>query len=263
MLKPIAIAALLTTFGAIGAYAQAPPPAAKPMPATTMTMEKGSPAGTDSRKLIGRNVKNMQGDTVGEIKSIYLDKDGKVDSVMVGVGGFLGVGEREVRMAWKDLNVSNNGETVTVNMTKDQLKAQPEYKYPKTEYRGTVFADTGVWNPNIAAQGAATSTGDYNVDGQMSTNAIIGASVKNANKDTVGKIEDAYIDDKGQIRLLVVSVGGFLGVGAKHVSVKWSDIKFMRDDKSVVLMTDWTKDSLKAMPDYKFERRMPNTRAGG
>ena len=259
MLKPIAVAALLTTFGAMTAYAQAPQMAT---PAPNVTLDKASP-GTDSRKLIGRNVKNMQGDTIGEIKSIYLDKAGKVDSVMVGVGGFLGVGEREVRLAWKDLTVSNNGEMVSVNMTKDQLKAQPEYKYGKAEYRGTVFADTGVANPNLAAQGATRSTGDFNVDGQISTNAIIGASVKNANKETVGKIEDVYVDEKGAIRLLVVSVGGFLGMGAKNVSVKWSDIKFMRDDKSVVLMTDWTKESLKAMPDYKYERRMPAARAGG
>jgi hypothetical protein len=35
----------------------------------------------------------------------------------------------------------------------------------------------------------------------------------------------------------------------------WSDIKHSRDGKSLVLTTKWTKDSLKAMPDYKYERR--------
>ena len=51
-------------------------------------------------------------------------------------------------------------------------------------------------------------------------------------------------------------------MGSKNVAVKWSDIKFGRDGNDVVLMTDWTKDSLKAMPDYKYERRMPARRAG-
>jgi hypothetical protein len=46
-----------------------------------------------------------------------------------GVGGFLGVGERHVRLAWKDLQISDNGEKVVVNMNKDQLKALPAFKY--------------------------------------------------------------------------------------------------------------------------------------
>jgi hypothetical protein len=44
-------------------------------------------------------------------------------------------------------------------------------------------------------------------------------------------------------------------MGAKDVAVKWSDIKRSRDGKSLVLTTNWTKDSLKAMPNYKYERR--------
>jgi hypothetical protein len=44
--------------------------------------------------------------------------------------------------------------------------------------------------------------------------------------------------------------------------VDWSDINFSRDGKSVVLKTTWTKDSLKSMPDYKYERRMPAPKAG-
>ena len=53
----------------------------------------------------------------------------------------------------------------------------------------------------------------------------------------------------------MVSVGGFLGVGTKDVAVRWSDIGRSRDGKSLVLITNWTKDSLKAMPEYKYERR--------
>jgi hypothetical protein len=54
---------------------------------------------------------------------VFITPDGNVDSVMVGVGGFLGVGEREVQLAWKDLQIMDNGEKVVVNMSKDQLKA--------------------------------------------------------------------------------------------------------------------------------------------
>jgi uncharacterized protein YrrD len=292
MLKHIVLAAFLTC-GAAAAYAQpqqaTSPPSTSTAPATTTTPS----ATADTRKLIGRNIKNADGDTIGEIKSIYLTKDGKVDSVMVSVGGFLGVGDREVRIAWSDLKITDNGEKVMVNMTKDQLKAKPEYKYKNDAWRGQVFTDTGPWTarpndarpandqlaqttkppadrttdrppatdrPNVAA---TTSTGDFNAAGEMSGNALIGATVRNESRESVGKIEDVYVDKNGAIKAVVVSVGGFLGVGSKDVAVKWSDLKFSRDDKSIVITTSWTKDSLKAMPDYKYERRQPTTKSGG
>jgi sporulation protein YlmC with PRC-barrel domain len=246
-----------------------------------------APAATaDTRKLIGRNIENAAGETIGEIKSIYINKDGKVDSVMVSVGGFLGVGDREVRIAWSDLKITDNGEKVMVNMTKDQLKAKPEYRYKNDSWRGQVFTDTGPWaarpasdqlaqttrppadrstdkpgdQPNVAA---TASTGDFNAAGEMSGSALIGATVRNDKREAVGKIEDVYVDKSGAIRTVVVSVGGFLGVGSKDVAVKWSDLKFSSDDKSIVIMTSWTKDSLKAMPDYKYERRQPANKSGG
>jgi sporulation protein YlmC with PRC-barrel domain len=296
MLKSIVLAAFLTC-GAAAAYAQ-PQQAASPPASTTIDSKMAPSATADTRKLIGRNIKNAEGETIGEIKSIYINKDGKVDSVMVSVGGFLGVGDREVRIAWSDLKITDNGEKVMVNMTKDELKAKPEYRYKNESWRGQVFTDTGPWaarpsdgartpdaprpasdqlaqttkppadratdkpseRPNVAA---TTSTGDFNAAGEMSGSALIGATVRNDKREAVGKIEDVYVDSSGGIKTVVVSVGGFLGVGAKDVAVKWSDLKFTRDDKSIVIMTNWTKDSLKAMPDYKYERRQPANKSGG
>lgn len=95
----------------------------------------------DMKKLIGRNIKNSAGDTIGEVESVYVDKSGKISSVIVGVGGFLGVGEREVAISWNDLQVTNDGKDVTTAMSKDQLKALPEYQYRQSTWRGTVFRD--------------------------------------------------------------------------------------------------------------------------
>ena len=263
MIKHLFLAGLLTV-GASAAYAQqatTPPRAADPQVAAM-------PSGADAKKLIGRNVKNPKDETVGEIESVYINADGKVDSVILGVGGFLGVGERHVRVAWKDLRISDNGEKVVINATKDQLKAMAPYTYRDAKLRGQVFTDTGVYAPasrlatRTATATATESTGDFNAHGAVSGNALIGAKVHNAAKETVGSVEDVYLDAKGAVDSVVVSVGGFLGVGTKHVAVKWSDLKVGRDGKYLMLTTDWTKDSLKAMPDYKYERRKP-ARSGG
>jgi hypothetical protein len=282
VLRHALIAAVITGIAAT-ASAQTPPPSTAPgqTPARTATKDTLAPAAADARKLIGRNVKNSNNDTIGEIESVYLDASGKVDSVIVGVGGFLGVGERYARLHWKDLKVSDNGERVMLNMSKDQLKAMAPYKYKDDAMRGRVFSDRGVWKDDKVAADARTttgtvagtradnrsaatsteSTGDFNVQGDVSGNAVIGAKVKNANRDTVGTVEDVYVDASGRIKSVVLSVGGFLGVGSKNVAVKWSDLKQSRDGKSIVLTTSLGKDELKSMPDYKDQLRQPNQAA--
>jgi sporulation protein YlmC with PRC-barrel domain len=262
MLQPALLAALLVSVGATGAAAQ---PAPKAQTSPPITHEAGPPGGGDAKRLIGRSVKNADNEIVGEIKSIHLNADGRADAVMVSVGGLLGIPGREVKLGWTDLRIASNGEVVTTHLTKEQVKALPEYLYKDPTYRGMVFGEMGIWMPahdNLAAH-ATVSTGDFNADGQISAKAVIGATVKNDNKETVGKVVDAYLDDKGSVKQLVVSVGGFLGVGSKSVAVNWSDIRFTREGKSLVLLTDWTKESLKAMPDYTNELRVPAHKAGG
>jgi sporulation protein YlmC with PRC-barrel domain len=131
----------------------------------------------------------------------------------------------------------------------------------------SAYAQTAPAQPSPSSPGTApaplaaertVSTGDFNVSGDMSASAIIGTKVRNENKDSIGKVEDVYLDKDGAVKTIVISVGGFLGIGGKDVAVKWSDIQFGRDDKSVMLTTALTKDALTAMPDYtKSERRQP------
>jgi hypothetical protein len=101
------------------------------------------------------------------------------------------------------------------------------------------------------------STGDFNSSGDMAGSAIIGARVRNEARDTIGKIDNIYLDKDGAIKAVVVSVGGVLGVGAKDVAVKWEDLRFSRDGDTLVVTTGLNKEALQAMPDYENERRQP------
>lgn len=111
------------------------------VPSRAVDNSATAPGKADATKLIGRNIHNRQDETVGEIKSVHLNREGRVSDVIVGIGGFLGIGEKEVALAWQDLQIADNGEKVTINMTKDQLKAMPEYHYTNPTYRGGVFSD--------------------------------------------------------------------------------------------------------------------------
>jgi sporulation protein YlmC with PRC-barrel domain len=83
-------------------------------------------------KLIGTNVVNTANETIGEINDIVLDKDGKVAAVIIGVGGFLGIGERDVAVNFHSIRAShdqNNKLVLTMNATKDTLKGAPAWKW--------------------------------------------------------------------------------------------------------------------------------------
>lgn len=160
MIKHVFLAGLLTVGASVAHAQQASTSATDPQVAAM-------PSGANVKKLIGRNVKNLQDDTVGEIESVSVNADSKVDSVIPRIGGFLGVGEHHVRVAWKDPRVTDNGEKVLINATKDQLKGMEPYTYRDAKMRGQVFSDIGPWpytagTDRQASTAATETTGDFN-----------------------------------------------------------------------------------------------------
>jgi sporulation protein YlmC with PRC-barrel domain len=88
-----------------------------------------------SSKLKGLNVYNQKDEKVGEISDLAIGKGQQVQAMILSVGGFLGVGEHYVAVSPSSLNVKYDKDKdtwrATMNTTKDQLKAAPEFKYPK------------------------------------------------------------------------------------------------------------------------------------
>jgi sporulation protein YlmC with PRC-barrel domain len=87
-------------------------------------------------------VYNMSGERIGDVNDILID-DNRVAGIVVGVGGFLGIGEKEVSLKPEQVKrmVHSDGETYfTVNSTKEQLQAAPEYVRPaKTARQPTKY----------------------------------------------------------------------------------------------------------------------------
>ena len=85
-----------------------------------------------AEKLTGAEVYGPKDENVGEINRIVLTPDGKVDKVVLDIGGFLGMGAREVAVSMDQLNIvrNSNGDDVRIYIDSNQgaLKALPEYK---------------------------------------------------------------------------------------------------------------------------------------
>jgi sporulation protein YlmC with PRC-barrel domain len=70
---------------------------------------------------------------IGDIEDVLLDKSGKVTGLVLGVGGFLGAGEKDVIVPFAAVkNTKKNDKWwLTLDETKDDLKSAPGFKYDK------------------------------------------------------------------------------------------------------------------------------------
>jgi hypothetical protein len=111
-------------------------------------------------KLIGASVVGPDDKSIGDINDVLIGRDGGVDAVVVGVGGFLGIGEKNVAIPFDALNVQRKAdseaiEKISVSYTKDELKNAPKFAYYEGE--PSKATTTGA-NPGGTPLGAKPAT---------------------------------------------------------------------------------------------------------
>jgi sporulation protein YlmC with PRC-barrel domain len=81
-----------------------------------------------------QSVYNPDNTKIGDVDDVLVDKTGKVTALVIGVGGFLGMGTKDVIIPFTDVTMTrkDNGNELTVNETKDTLKAAKGFTYDRT-----------------------------------------------------------------------------------------------------------------------------------
>ena len=261
LLATTAIATLLTAgVWATGATAE---DATKPAATTTTTAAPATTAeGTLVTKIIGADVYDSAADDaakIGDVKDVVIANDGKAKYIVIGVGGFLGIGEKNVAYDFSKAEwVEKKGERWLVAKTsKEDLTAQPDFDlkaYDTTASNAAASANnepaaTTTDNTATAAIDKASLT-ELPVD-KISTNDFVGTTVYGADDAKVGEIGDVVLSTDKKVDAVIVDVGGFLGMGEKQVAVGLEKLKFMADkDGNRYLYTNFTKDQLEAQTAY-------------
>jgi hypothetical protein len=81
--------------------------------------------------VLGREVRSPTNEDMGRIVDVIVDRAGQVRAAVIDFGGFLGVGSRKIVVDWNALHfglVANKSDSITLELTKDQVTAAPEYK---------------------------------------------------------------------------------------------------------------------------------------
>ena len=156
MKKFATIALLGTAIAGDAAYAQTTQPADRAAPAAT-----ASPASSDkmmlkgkwrASKLMGLDVYNEANEKLGDVNELILDKDGKVSAVVIGVGGFLGMGEHDIAVTMDKLKfveepVRTSSTTTTTRETTTGTATAPANTTATTTTRTSNAND---WMPDHA-----------------------------------------------------------------------------------------------------------------
>ncbi|RUZ75467.1 PRC-barrel domain containing protein [Mesorhizobium sp. M7A.F.Ca.US.006.01.1.1] len=269
MIRNLLATTALATLIATGAYAQS---ATTPAPAQSPAVqESGAPAvraeGSIVTNIIGESVYNGTGDdaeNIGKVSDVVFDKDGQAKSVVIDVGGFLGVGAKSVAFDYSKLQwAEKNGDRwLVAPTTRDELTAQAEFDSKPYAPAPAPAASTDATAPTAPAttdtaqkpvdMNAAPAEPVKRADGNLATN-IIGENVYNGTGDdaqNIGDVNDIVLTKEGKAESLVIGVGGFLGLGAKNVTYDFSKAQWAEKNGDRWLVAQTTKEELQAQPDF-------------
>ncbi len=228
--------------------------------------------------------------SVGDINDLVVGEDGTVEAVVIGIGGFLGVGEKDVAVDFNKIHWSQdkNGNNVVVfEASKESLQNAPEFVPPEentamapatgtmapssnatatssnmtaadkpmgsTDSTSTNTAMAPAGQQTATATDQSTAAGLTDVDvGSLSADQLIGATVYSSDDKDIGEVGDVRLAaDGGKVDAMIVDVGGFLGLGQKPVAIGFDNLKIRKDHGGkYYVYTDFTRDELNSAPDY-------------
>ena len=130
-MKAMILVALMSLFVAVIAADSAAQTAGSTVVSVSVTELKEVMKGWSAKKqILGKDVYNDAGDKIGEIDDLIVTPSKSVSYAIVGVGGFLGIGEHQVAVSVSRFK-QQAGKIVLRGATKDALKAAPKFEYAK------------------------------------------------------------------------------------------------------------------------------------
>ncbi|WP_415182355.1 PRC-barrel domain-containing protein [Phaeovulum sp.] len=212
---------------------------------------------------------------IGEINDVILTRDGQVAAVLVDIGGFLGIGERQVAVDMGALRFVTDSATpddpddyfLVMTAARANLEDAPEYHWDSAATSvappdpAAAIIDPAAPGEAAPAVGATAPAHEVTVrDGyvvaapeMLTVDKLTGAEVYDSTDAHIGEVSTLVVNTEGGMDHAVIDVGGFLGIGAKPVALPLDqiDILMEEDGSDLRVYVPMTKEQLKGLP--KFE----------
>ena len=273
----------IATSAAIISFVLHSPAADQPLNRSAATSEQRAQMNRTERitapakasEIIGKEVVNQQNEKLGKVSEMIVDVEGsRVALVIVSSGGVLGVGAKSIAVPPGAFTLDAPRKSVRLDADKDKFKAAPEFDMSKWEtgvtsnqlaetYRyyghelyvrtpgGEVNARTAPDRTTEKSVTVRTTDRSLNQPAHMEkASKVIGMSVVNKENKKVGDVDNLIVDlPTGRIVHVIVSSGGFLGVGDALNAVPPGRFQFSATRDALQL--DTTKEDLARAPHFK------------
>jgi len=245
-------------------------------PKSSMQARQSGPCVCLASDLIGTKVTSPQGEKLGKIEDVVVYPGGEVAYAVLSFGGVLGLGDKLFAIPWNVLKPTgftmpkdgkDSEHTLVLPVEKEKLKNAPGFD--KSHWPDVANPD---WARDIdtyyssyrstpkleKSRAVESSAGKSETGFNWKYSDLKGFDVRTPSGAKLGDIKEVAIDTEGQISYVVLSVGGFLGIGDKLVAVPWGAIKVSHegekgDKKKLTLAT--TKERLEQAPVFDKEKR--------
>lgn len=102
------------------------------------------------------------------------------------------------------------------------------------------------------ALGVSVTELDAIIKGVSVRKQVLGKPVYNESNEKVGNVRDLIVTPENAVSFAIVGAGGFIGVGRHDVAIPVNQFKY---DQGKITLPGATKDAIKAMPEFRYERQ--------
>jgi sporulation protein YlmC with PRC-barrel domain len=237
--------------------------------------------GKKASDLIGMEVKNNQNEKLGKVDDLAVDvESGRIVYVILSTGGFIGIGDTLHAVPPGALHHDVASKTLQLDADKEKLNAAPKFEMAKwteccnsnqvaevySQYGQQPYCSSGHKkdaSKTVTSRNADGTWGKDRIVGEneaskswahlsvvQKASKVIGTPVKNLQDEKLGKVENLMVDlSAGRIVAVVISSGGFIGIGDELSAVPPSALRFNTERDTLQL--DASKETLAATPHFK------------
>ena len=235
--------------------------------------------------LIGMTVKNNQDEKLGKVEDLAVDvESGRVVQVILSTGGFIGIGDTLTAVPPSALHRDVALKVLHLDADKEKLQGAPKFEMSKWAENSDCTHLSGVYRyygeePALrfiqkgdAVRDASPTISTRKADGTWAKDRIssksqcmipesrlsqlqkasklMGTPVKNLQDEKLGKVENLLVDlPSGHVVAVIVSSGGFLGMGDELSAIPPTALRFTTDRDTLQL--DASKEMLSNAPHFK------------
>lgn len=231
---------------------------------------------TKASDLLGATVKNYQDEKLGKVEDVAVDVEtGRIIQVIVSTGGFIGIGDTLSAVPPGSLHYDSVKHVVHLDANKEKLTAAPKfdmsqwsdhnaigqlnivYAYygdePSLSYLNAESKERLIQDTSVAAVDSRPRPLASRLAQIQKASKLMGIPVTNLQDEKLGKLDNILLDlASGRLVAVIVSTGGFLGIGDELSAVPGVKFRFTEARDGLVL--DTTKEQLGAAPHFKSDQ---------